>query len=273
MQPELAVPACGGNKTDSFADFFRVVFAIIEGEIRKLLHDPLEMLARVVQPAVWLLVFAPVFSSLRQIPTGGIRYQDFIAPGILAQGVLLLSVVYGINVLFERDMGLLQKYLASPASRGALVLGKALSAGVRNAPQVLVIYALAAIISAKVRWNPLAILAVLLLVILGSALFCSLSLVVACLVKNRERLMSINQALTVPLFFASSALYPVALMPTWLRRLTYLNPLSYLVDGLRSAMLSQARSAYGLKVDFAVQVCGLAVLVLLAARLYPRVEY
>jgi ABC-2 type transport system permease protein len=273
MQPELAVPASGESKTDSLADFSRVVFAILEGEIRKLLHDPLEMFSRVVQPAVWLLIFAPVFSSLRQIPTGGIRYQDFIAPGILAQGVLLLSVVYGINLLWERDMGLLQKYLVSPASRHALVLGKALAAGVRNAPQVVVIYVLAAIISAKVRWNPLAILAVLSLVILGSALFCTLSLVVACLVKNRERFMSVNQVLTVPLFFASNALYPIALMPNWLRRFTYLNPLSYLVDGLRSAMLSQARSVFGIGVDFAVQICGLTALVLVAARLYPRVEY
>lgn len=273
MQPELAAPPRGGNKTGSSADFFRVVFAILEGELRKLLHDPLEMLSRVTQPVVWLLVFAPVFSSLRQMPTGGIRYQDFIAPGILAQGVLFISVVYGINLLWDRDIGLLQRYLVSPASRRALVLGKTLASGLRNLPQAVVIYALAAATSMKVRWHPFAILAVLSLVVLGSALFCALSLVAACIVKNRDRFMAINQMLTVPLFFASNALYPVAMMPNWLRRFSSLNPLSYLVDGLRSAMLSQARSVYGLKMDFAVQIGGLAALVTLAAWLYPRVEY
>jgi ABC-2 type transport system permease protein len=273
MQPELAAPACGGNKASPLADFFRVVSVVLEAEIRKLLHDPAEMLSRITQPVVWLIIFAPVFSQLRQIPTGGIRYADFIAPGILSQGVLFLSVVYGINLLYDRDTGLLQKYLVSPASRGALVLGKSLASGIRNLPQTVIIYIVLGIIGGQVRWTPAAMLTVAGLVVTGSALFCSISLVLACLVKNRERFMAINQAMTVPLFFASNALYPVAMMPEWLREFTRVNPLSYLVDGLRASMLRPAHSVYGLGWDLGVQLGGLAVMVLVATRLYPRVEY
>lgn len=273
MSSEIAVqPGSWGGGFPGVA-LVREVAAVTESEVRKLLHDPIEMLSRVVQPAIWILIFAPVFSKLRGIPTGGIRYLDFIVPGILAQGVLFVSVIYGVGLLWERDTGILQKYLVSPASRRALVMGKSLAAGLRNAPQVAVIYALAALASAKIRWNPLSILAALGLVIIGSALFCTLSMIVACLVKNRERFLGANQLLMLPLFFASNALYPVAMMPPWLRLISNVNPLSYLVDALRTVMLPGAISLHGLGVDILVEVPLLVVLTEVSAWLYPRVAY
>jgi ABC-2 type transport system permease protein len=152
-------------------------------------------------------------------------------------------------------------------------MGKSLAAGVRNAPQVLVIYLLAALASAKIRWNPLLILAALGLVIIGSALFCTLSMIVACVVKSRERFLGANQLLMLPLFFASNALYPVAMMPAWLRWISNINPLSYLVDALRTVMLPGAHSLHGVWVDVLVEVPLLIVLTEISAWLYPRVEY
>ena len=81
-------------------------------------------------------------------------------------------------------------------------------------------------------WSP-RILAVLLAVVLGSALFATFSLIIACIVKTRERFMGIGQVLTMPLFFASNAIYPLALMPAWLQAVARMNPLTYMVDALR----------------------------------------
>jgi len=254
-------------------EFLAHALAVAESEIRKLAHDPIEMAARIVQPLTWLLLFAPVFSHLREIPTGGIRYTDFVVPGILAQGVLFISVVYGVALLWERDAGILQRYLATPASRGALVLGKALSAGVRVLPQAFFIYVLSLILGVKMRLSPLALLGVMAFVLLGAAVFSTLSLIIACLAKTRERFMGINQLLTLPFFFASNAIYPVSLMPTWLRTVSSINPLTYMVDGLRALMLTQAHSTFGIRTDFAVQVPILLLFLAIATKLYHRVSY
>ena len=110
---------------------------LAEMELRKLRHDPTELLTRAIQPALWLLIFGQVFTRVHAIPTGDLRYLDFLAPGILAQSVLFIAIFYGIAVIWERDLGLVHKLLVSPAPRAALVLGKALSAGVRGLSQAV----------------------------------------------------------------------------------------------------------------------------------------
>ena len=108
------------------------VLAIADVEIRKLLRDPTEVFSRSVQPMLWLLVFGQVFSKLRDIPTGGLSYLAYMAPGILAQSVLFSAIFFGISVIWEKDMGIIHKLLVSPAPRSALVLGKAVSSGARG---------------------------------------------------------------------------------------------------------------------------------------------
>jgi ABC-2 type transport system permease protein len=112
---------------------------------------------------------------------------------------------------------------------------------------------------------------VALAVVLGAALFSSFSLIVACLVKTRERFMGIGQVLTMPLFFASNAIYPIAIMPHWLQVVSLANPLTYQVDALRALMLAGGVSVFGLGTDFAVLIGVTAVLVLVGAGLYPTV--
>jgi ABC-2 type transport system permease protein len=254
----------------SATSFVMQTLAIAEAEARKLAHDPLELLTRAVQPTLWLLIFGQVFGRVRGIPTGGLPYRDFMTPGILAQSVLFIAIFYGIAVIWERDLGILHKYLVSPASRVALVLGKALSASLRGLSQAVIIYGLAFLIGIHLRVAPAAVAGVLLAIGLASAVFASLSLIVACLVKTRERLMGIGQVLTMPLFFASNAIYPLDLMPGWLRAISIVNPLTYVVDALRGLMLPGGRCVFGLGVDFAVQATVLACMVAVGSRLYPR---
>jgi ABC-2 type transport system permease protein len=195
-----------------------------------------------------------------------------MAPGILAQSVLFIAIFSGIAIIWERDLGIVHKFLASPTPRSALVLGKALSAGVRGLSQAIIIYVLALVLGVHMNWNPLALLGVLIIIMLGAASFSTFSLIIACLVRTRERFMGIGQLLTMPLFFASNAIYPVVIMPAWLQVIARGNPLSYEVDALRSMMLAnEPINTVGLLIDFAVMFVVMTVLVVIGARLYPRV--
>jgi ABC-2 type transport system permease protein len=251
--------------------FVEKTMTIVGLEARKLRHDPTDLVMRAIQPALWLLIFGEVFTRLRAIPTGGRPYIDYMAPGILAQSVLFISIFSGISIIWERDLGIVHKFLASPTPRAALVLGKALSSGLRGLSQAVFIYILAVLLGVKMSWNPLNLLGVIVIVILGAACFSTFSLIIACLVKTRDRFMGIGQVLTMPLFFASNAIYPVAIMPGWLQVIARSNPLSYQVDALRTMMLAGGTSTDGLGLDFVVMFVVMVVLILIGAQLYPRV--
>jgi len=243
---------------------------LAEMELRKLRHDPTELLTRAIQPALWLVIFGEVLTRVHAFPTGGLPYLDFLAPGVLAQSVLFIAIFYGIAVIWERDLGLVHKLLVSPASRAALVLGKALSAGVRGLSQACIVYLLAWLLGVKMNWHPLALAGVALTVLLGAAVFSSFSLIIACIVKTRERFMGIGQILTMPLFFASNAMYPIAIMPGWLKMVAHVNPLTYEVDAMRALMVQGGTTSYGIGADFGVLVLALTVLTTISARLYPN---
>ncbi len=251
--------------------FVSKTLVIAELELRKIRHDPTELLTRAVQPALWLLVFGQVFGRARAIPTGGLPYLDFMAPGILAQSVLFIAIFHGIAIIWERDLGLVHKLLASPTPRSALVLGKGISAGVRALSQVAIVYGLALLLGVKINWHPLALAGVLSVALLGAACFSTLSLIIACIVKTRERFMGIGQVLTMPLFFASNAIYPISMMPGWLKVISHLNPLTYEVDALRALMLVGGTSVFALGPDMGILVMVTAILVIIGGWMYPRI--
>jgi ABC-2 type transport system permease protein len=227
-------------------------------------------MTRAIQPAIWLLLFGQVMAQVRGLGPQNGRYLDFLAPGILAQSVLFSAIFYGINAIWERDLGVLHRYMASPAPRSALVLGKAASSGVRGLSQAIIVYLLAATLGIRISYAPANVLGAAAMILVGSALFSTFSLVVACIVKTRDRFMGIGQVLTMPIFFASNAIYPIALMPAWLRAVSSANPLTYEVDALRALMLQGSASEYGLLVDFAILAAFTAVFTVIAARMYPR---
>ncbi|MFC1411126.1 ABC transporter permease [Streptacidiphilus sp. N1-12] len=237
-------------------------------ELQKLRHDRTELYTRAVQPALWLLIFGETFNRIHAIPTGSVPYLDFLAPGIIAQSAMFIAIFYGIMIIWERDAGVLTKLLVTPTPRAALVTGKAFAAGVKAVIQALVVVVFAAILGVGMTWNPLKLIGVAAIVILGGAFFSCLSMTIAGVVLTRDRLMGIGQAITMPLFFSSSALYPVSIMPGWLQAISKVNPLSYQVDALRGLLLGTPAH---LLTDFSVLVvaagCGIAAASALLGRL------
>jgi len=240
---------------------FSRIGALCLVELQKLRHDRTELITRAVQPTLWLLIFGTTFTKLRAIPTGGVPYLDFLAPGVLAQSALFIAIFYGIQTIWERDAGVLAKLMVTPTPRTALVTGKAFAAGVRALAQAVIVFLLAAIMGVHLTLNPLKLLGVVVVVLLSAAFFACFSITIAGLVLSRDRMMGIGQAITMPLFFASNALYPVALMPGWLRAINHGNPLSYEVEALRGLLIgTHAR----LLLDFGVLI-GAALLGIMGA--------
>jgi len=245
----------------------RRIGSLCRVEVQKLRHDRTELYTRAIQPALWLLVFGETFQHLHAIPIGSVPYLDYLAPGILAQSALFISIFYGIQIIWERDAGVLAKLLVTPTPRVALVTGKAFAAGVRALSQVVVVLVLSALLGVTLSTNPVHLAGVVLIVLLGAAFFSTLSISLAGIVLSRDRLMGIGQALTMPLFFASNALYPVALMPQWVQYVAKVNPLSYEVDALRGLLLGIPAH---LALDFTVLSVAAAAGILVAASLMPR---
>ena len=236
-----------------------VTFCLVE--LQKLKHDRTELVTRAVQPVLWLVVFGETFSRIRAIPTGNVPYLDYLAPGIIAQSALFIAIFYGIQIIWERDAGILTKLLVTPTPRAALVTGKAFAAGIRALAQAVVVVVVAALLGVALNWNPLRLLGVVVVVVLGAAFFSCLSMTIAGIVLKRDRLMGIGQAITMPLFFASNALYPISLMPGWLQAISRFNPLSYEVEALRGLLIGTATNYW---IDFTV-LGGAAIAGILAA--------
>ncbi len=243
------------------------VAALCLVELQKMRRDRTELLTRAIQPALWLLIFGETFSRIRAIPTGSVPYLDFLAPGILAQSALFIAIFYGIQIIWERDAGVLTKLLVTPTPRSALVTGKAFAAGVRALTQAVVVLLLAALLGVAMTGNPLKLAGVAVVLLLSAAFFSCLSMTIAGLVLTRDRLMGIGQAITMPLFFGSNALYPVALMPAWLQVISHANPLSYEVDALRGLLIGTPAH---LPLDFTVLVVSVVLGVTAASGLLGR---
>ena len=240
-------------------------FAIVE--LQKLQHDRTELVTRMVQPALWLLIFGTTFSHLHVINTGSVSYLAFLAPGIIAQSALFISIFYGIQIIWDRDAGILAKLMVTPAPASALITGKSFAAGVRSMAQVIGVLALAYLMGVGLTINPLRILGAMAVVMLGAAFFACLSMTLAGLVRSRDRLMGIGQAITMPLFFASNALYPVNVMPAWLHVLSRVNPLSYEVDALRALLIGTPFNSADIAVLVVAAVLGIATASTLLRRL------
>jgi ABC-2 type transport system permease protein len=237
-------------------------------ELRKIRHDRTELYTRAVQPALWLLIYGETFTHIHAIPTPkGIPYLAYLAPGILAQSALFIAVFYGIQIIWERDAGVLTKLMVTPTPRSALITGKAFAAGVRSLVQGVVVVVIAALLGVAFTVNPLKLIGAAIIVVLGSAFFSCLSMSIAGVALARDRLMGIAQAITMPLFFSSSALYPTNVMPSWLQVISKINPLSYEVEALRGLLIGTSTD---MPLDIVVLVAWTLASIITASLLLPR---
>src|SRR3954462_4674287 len=127
--------------------------AMARAEWQKLRHDHLDIVTRSVQPLLWLFIFGTAIGHLHAIPVGDVDYRAYLAPGGMAQAAMFIAIFFGLAVIWERDVGQLQRLLATPLPRTAIVLGKASGAGVRALVQAALLLVVLAIAGIGIRWN------------------------------------------------------------------------------------------------------------------------
>lgn len=244
------------------------VLAMAQAELHRARRERSVLVARAAQPLLWLLVFGSAVSRVPELGAEGVPYKAFLVPGVLAQSVLFIAIFSGMAIIWERDLGITQRILVAPAFRSAVILGKAVSAGVRATVQVAIVLAVVAVIRIPLQWSVLSVAGALVAVLLGATLLSAVSMVIASSVRSREQFMGLGQLVTLPLLFASNALYSVSIMPGWLQGVAQGNPLTYLVEMLRRLLVGVGPNR--LLVDVAVLVGGIVVAVAVASRTFPR---
>jgi ABC-2 type transport system permease protein len=157
--------------------------------------------------------------------------------------------------------------MVTPTPRSALITGKAFAAGVRSLIQGVVVVVIATILGVSFTHNPLKLIGAAIVLVMGSAFFACLSMSIAGVALARDRLMGIGQAITMPLFFSSSALYPTYVMPGWLQAISKVNPLTYQVEALRGLLIGWPTTLW---LDVVVLVGAMLASITCASLLLPR---
>lgn len=207
-------------------------------ELLRFKADRLRMVSSLIQPVLFLLVLGTGLSSLAsQGMPPGVSFKTFIYPGVLAMSVLFTSMFSAGSIVWDREFGFLREMLVAPVSRSAIVVGKCLGGATVATIQGIVILILAGL--AGVPYDP-----AMFLVLIGELLLLSFTLtafgvMMAARISQMQAFMALTQMLVMPLFFLSGALYPLNRLPAWLTVLTRIDPLTYIVDPMRSAVFSR----------------------------------
>jgi ABC-2 type transport system permease protein len=209
--------------------------------IRSLLRQPAYAAMTLVQPIIWLLLFGQLFRSVVEIPgftAASGSYLEFITPGVIVMTALFSSGWAGTVYIEDMNRGVMDRLLASPVRRGAMMIGTLAYQSVTTVVQTLVVVAIALVAGARFTGGVVGVLVTLLAAVLISTIVASLSNALALLLRQQEALIGISQFLVLPLQFVSSAVMDTSLAPGWLQAAARYNPVDWAVVAAREALQS-----------------------------------
>jgi ABC-2 type transport system permease protein len=215
----------------------RATAVVWQRELIRFSRDRARIISSLVQPVLFLFVLGTGLSSLVQSRSGGVDFRTFLFPGVLATSVLFTAAFSGISMVWDREFGFLREMLVAPVSTASILLGKCLGGATVATLQSVIILALAGLVG--VPYDPLMLLELVGLLFLMAFLITGLSLVLAARVKAIQAAMPMVQLIITPMMFLSGALFPLANLPTWLAVITRINPLTYAVEPMRSAVFDR----------------------------------
>jgi ABC-2 type transport system permease protein len=205
-------------------------------ELLRFGQDRIRIVAFLVQPLLFLFVLGTGLSSLTNASTGGVNLRTFMFPGVLATSVLFTAMFSAASVVWDREFGFLREMLVAPVRRGSIIVGKALGGATVATLQSVLILILAGAVG--VPYDPVMIVTLLGELFLLAFSLCSIGLVISARVQQMQAMMGVMQMLVLPLSFLSGALYPITNLPTWLKTLTLINPVTYAVHAIRSTVFN-----------------------------------
>ncbi len=245
-----------------------IIYILWWRQMKRYVRSRSRILGAIGQPLLFLLALGYGLGSVYKRAGQG-NYLEFLVPGIIVQTLLFSGVFWGIQILFDKRFGFLKEMLVAPVSRLKILVGNALG----GATMSLIQAALVLIISFGLGFRPenwaKLPLALLIMTIL-SLILTSFGAAIASMVEDFQGFQAINNFLVFPLFFLSSALYPLTNAPTLLRWLASANPISYAVDALRYTLINQ--SHFGIGKDLIVLAIALVICVSFAVNRFNRLE-
>jgi ABC-2 type transport system permease protein len=250
---------------------FSDTYTIFWREMKRYRKSRSGVLIRLIQPAVWIIVIGNTFAGTRPlIQSVGFNgsYIEFMAPGVIMLTAIFTSIFGGVNTLWDRRYGFMNKALTSPISRSSIAVGKMLAISLISALQSSLILGIALALGVGIA-NYLMIIPIMLIVIAFSLGFSGISVVVAATAKSQETFWGVINFLGMPLFMLSPALFPLELLPHWLAFIAKLNPVTYSVLLIREMMTGTAQ-IFSIAIDVAV-ICGfVAIMVVFASYVFTR---
>ena len=205
--------------------------------VRALMRQPVFAVITLIQPIIWLLLFGALFSSVVQIPgfsTGS--YLEFLTPGVVAMTALFSAAWAGTVYIEDMGRGVMDRLLASPVRRAAMMNGTLAYQSLVSLVQTVVILVIAFVAGARFAGGLTGLVVTAVAAALLTVVFAALSNAVALLARQQEALIGISQLLSLPLVFLSSAVMDPALAPSWLAQVARFNPLDWAVVASRSAL-------------------------------------
>lgn len=245
-----------------------VIFILWLRQMKRYVRTRSRVLGAIGQPILFLLALGYGIGAVYKKAGQG-NYLEFLVPGIIIQTLLFSGVFWGIQILFDKRFGFLKEMLVAPVSRTRILLGNALGGATISMIQAVLVLVVSIVLGFRPEnW---ALLPVAFLIALAlSIMLTSFGAGLASMVEDFQGFQGINNFLIFPLFFLSSALYPLTTVPHWLRVLATINPLSYAVDALRWALIHQ--SHFGIYKDSAVIAAALIVCVAFAVNRFNRIQ-
>jgi len=221
----------------TFADDVRAMRMVWKRELIRFFRNRIRIVTSLMQPVLFLFVLGSGLGGITAGVTGHFNFKTFMFPGVLAMAVLFTAIFSAISIVWDREFGFLREMLVAPVRRSALVVGKCLGGATVATGQGIVMLLLAGAV--HVPYNP-----VLLLTLVGELLLVALALtsfgvMAASRMQEVESFQVVMQFFVLPMFFLSGAFFPLSSIPTWLKALAVIDPLSYGVDPMRRAVFSR----------------------------------
>ena len=239
-------------------------------EMKRFLRVKARVVGSLLMPIFFLVFLGWPMSFASQIPVPeGVGYLGFLAPGIVGMTLLFAGTMSGASVIWDKEFGFLKEVLVAPVNRFSVILGRSLGGMTTAIIQALIIVGIALVMGVKLSSVPGFFLAILVM-ILTCATFTGFGLIIATRLGNLEGFMAIMNLIVFPIFLLSGALFPIQSMPSWLKYIMYIDPLTYGVDGLRGTLIGI--SAFPLWLDFVVLIAVCLALATLGSYFFSRME-
>jgi ABC-2 type transport system permease protein len=236
-------------------------------QLKRYLRSKSRIVGSLGQPALFLVAlgfgFGPIFQK-----AGGGNYINFLAPGVISQGILFTAIFSGIELIWDRQFGFLKETLVAPVSRIEIMIGRTLGGATIATFQGIIVLVLTLVIG--FRPNLLYLPLVIFIMFLVALLFTALGTAIASFLEDFQGFQLIMNFLVMPLFFLSGALFPLSIAPFFIKIISEVDPLTYGVDGLRGALISV--SQFGVATDIAVLGVLTIIILSIGGYLFSKIQ-